>query len=86
MAKRRSVAIDTVPLPERPVRITLSAKVAYDLNSFQKVLGSLAERLGCPQCLSGVDCTFQLERNFIVDPRTLAVESISPSGVVATRG
>jgi len=77
----REVAIDTVPLPERPLRITLPAKVAFDLASLQKVLGNLAETIGCRACLSGVDCTFRLERDFIVNAKTLDLESIR-GGVV----
>lgn len=86
MLHKSEVSIGTWPTPDRVVRLTLPATVAYDLASFQKVLGSIAERLGCPQCLSGIDCTFQLERDFVVDPRNLAVESIAPGGVVITDG
>lgn len=53
----------------RPVRLTLPASVAYDLSSLQKGLTILAERLGCPTCFSGADCTFTLERDFIINER-----------------
>ncbi len=73
MATERGVAIDTVPLPERTVRVTIPVDVAYDLGRFQKVLANLAEKFGCPACCSGVDITFRTEREFIVDAKTLAL-------------
>lgn len=82
MPGRAGVAIDTVPLPERPIRIVVPAEVAFDLGKFTKALGGLAERLGCRACLSGVDCTFHIERNFVINPATLAVESIASGGVI----
>ena len=55
------------PPPPRAVRITMPAAVAYNLEAFQKSIGSLAERLGCRTCFSGADCTFLHERNFIIN-------------------
>ncbi len=37
------------------VRLTISAKTAFDLGSLQKGLKSLAERLGHPACATGCD-------------------------------
>ena len=74
MADRTGVSIDTVPMPERPVRVVIPTEVAFDLKKFQKAMEGLAERLGCRPCLSGADCTFRLERDFIVNPKTLGVE------------
>ena len=51
------------------VRISIPASVAYDLNKFKKSIASFAERLGCPTCVSGLDCTFQMERDFVVGER-----------------
>lgn len=82
MATKDSASIGTWPTPERPVRITLPAEVAFDLGKLGKVLGSLAERLGCRACLSGADCTFRLERDFVVNPATLHVHSIAGGGVI----
>jgi len=45
----------------------MAASVTNDLDSFKKGLTAVAERLGCPTCFSGADCTFQQERDFIVD-------------------
>lgn len=51
----------------RAVRLTIPAKVAYNLDSFQESIADLVDRLGCLRCFSGVDCTFQLERDFVVN-------------------
>lgn len=50
-----------------PVRITVPAKVAYNLDLFRKSVISLAERLGCPKCVSGRNCYFQLETDFVIN-------------------
>jgi hypothetical protein len=69
MATRPSVAIDTVPLPERTVRVTVPAKVAYNLKSLQKVQASVLGRLGCPGCHSGFDIRFDQARSFAADEK-----------------
>lgn len=56
------------------VRIKVPAEVAFKLDAFQKMLGNLAERLGCRPCLSGRACLFTLESAFVVNPETLKVE------------
>jgi len=50
-----------------PVRITMPAAVAYDINAFQKSITTLVERLGCRTCFSGADCTFRLERELVIN-------------------
>ena len=71
-------------LPPRPVRITLPAAVAYDLTALQKGIAVIAERLGCQPCFSGANCTFQLERDFVIDeklqigPRTRDLSGPTP--------
>lgn len=50
------------------VRVTVPAKVAFDLGEFTRMVEGLAERLGCLPCLSGAACFFDLERFFGVDP------------------
>src|SRR5215475_13141438 len=57
------------PLPPRSVRITIPAAVAYNLDAFQKSIASLVERLGCRPCFSGADCTFLLERDWVIDEK-----------------
>ena len=56
-----------VPQDPIPCRIVMPAEVAFNIDLVQKTVLSLAERLGCPQCFSGSNCVFQLERDFIVD-------------------
>jgi len=73
------------------VRITLPAAVAHNLASFQKSIAGLVERLGCPTCFSGADCTFTEERNFLmnerleISPSTPIVSSPDPDGDPAHR-
>jgi hypothetical protein len=64
-----------------PITIRLPAKVAFSLDALQKVLPGLAERLGCPQCFSGRDCRFRLERQFLVDDQlAIHVGASDPDG------
>lgn len=77
-------AIDTVPQPERTVRVTLPAKVAYDLKSFQKVQASILDRLGCPACCSGWDIIFDVTRNFSVDEE-LNIREVTGEGTPMRR-
>lgn len=53
--------------PIGPIRITMPAKVAYNRDVFQETLVDVLEQLGCRTCFSGADCTFQTEREFIVN-------------------
>jgi hypothetical protein len=53
--------------PGGAVRISMSAAVANDLETFKKGVTAFAERLGCPECFSGFDCTFESERDFMLD-------------------
>jgi radical SAM superfamily enzyme YgiQ (UPF0313 family) len=55
--------------PGGTVRISMPASVANDLNAFKKGIAALAEELGCRNCFSGVDCTFQMEREFVINEK-----------------
>jgi hypothetical protein len=68
--------VEALAVKGHAIRVTIPAKAAYDLKVFQKVLGSLAERLGCRPCLSGADCFFQMEKDFVVNPQSFELESI----------
>lgn len=57
------------PRLDRTVRVTVPAKVAFDLGNMQEVTESVLERLGCPQCHSGWDIRFDIERRFVVDEK-----------------
>ncbi|HMB52521.1 MAG TPA: hypothetical protein VKU40_04350 [Thermoanaerobaculia bacterium] len=54
--------------PSQPIKVSLPARIAYDLDAFQKVTARLAEELGCTRCISGADCTFGLETDWVVNP------------------
>ena len=84
MIKESTLRIGTWPTPERAVRITVPATVANDLGRLQKALGSIAERLGHPKCMSGVDCTFLHERDFVINPAASAIESVG--GIIIVEG
>jgi hypothetical protein len=68
------------------VRIRVPASVAADITSFQKSLAGLAERLGCKPCISGRDCWFRIERDFLVNDkmevvsRSSGIAEIDPDG------
>lgn len=79
----QSVAIDTVPLPTRQVRVSIPGKVAYDLEAFQKVQISILDRLGCPACCSGWDIRWDIHRQFGVDDKFGIRDMVSGSGVLA---
>ena len=84
MARKNSVAIDTVPLPERAVRVTIPVKVAFDLDSMHRVTATVLERLGCPECHSGWDLRFDVARRFQFDQDLQIRESVM--GVLVTDG
>ena len=52
--------------PGGTVRISMPASVANNLDVFKKGVTAVAEQLGCPTCFSGLECTFQMERNFVI--------------------
>lgn len=74
-----SLAIGTWPTPEKVVRVTLPAKLAYDLGSVQKIQASILDRLGCAACCSGWDIRFDIARSFSVD-ENLNISEIAPRG------
>lgn len=55
------------PRLDRTVRVSVPAKVAFNLGNMQEVTASILERLGCPECHSGWDIRFDIERQFLVD-------------------
>lgn len=61
----------------RTVRVQIPAEVAFDLGRFTRMLGNLAERLGCKPCLSGAACFFDLERRFVISPETLKLHAVT---------
>lgn len=55
------------PVLRGPVRITVPASVAFNIDALTKSFDRIAERLGCRACFSGADCTFSLARDYAVD-------------------
>jgi hypothetical protein len=53
----------------KPVRISLPASVAYNVEALQKSIAEIVDRLGCTRCFSGADCVFQLERDWVVNEK-----------------
>ena len=79
--EKQSAKIGTWPTPERVVRVTLPAKVANDLQAFQKVQASILDRLGCGACCSGHDIRYDTVRSFSVDDK-LNIREMVPGVVV----
>ncbi|NKB33135.1 MAG: hypothetical protein GKR91_08560 [Pseudomonadales bacterium] len=77
----KSVAIDTVPLPERVVQVTIPHSVAINLKAFQKAQASILDKLGCPACCSGFDIRFDTIRSFSVD-NELNIRELVGGGIV----
>ena len=64
----------------RVVRVSVPAKVAFNLGSMQQVTASILDRFGCPECHSGLDIRFDTMRDFIVNER-LDIQQIA-GGIV----
>lgn len=72
--------------PGGAVRISMPAAVANDLDTFKKGVTAFAEQLGCPECFSGFDCTFESERDFIVDTKLNVKRTAVRAGQAVSRG
>jgi hypothetical protein len=72
--------------PGGAVRISMPAKVANDLDTFKKGVAAVAERLGCPECFSGFDCTFESERDFVIDADLKVAATEVRAGQAVSRG
>ena len=70
-------AQDPVPSRGNTIRVFVPHEVAYNLERLQKTLANVVDRLGCPGCHSGFDVRFIQERDFVVNPKSLAVEDLS---------
>ena len=64
------------------VRFTVSADVAFNPKAFGKLIRDISEKLGCRPCFSGVDCLFQLQRDWVIDAKAKAL----PTDPVPWRG
>lgn len=68
------------------VRVSVPAAVANDHETFKKGIAAFAERLGCPECFSGFDCTFESEREFALRPNLSVTRSSVAPGQAASAG
>jgi hypothetical protein len=73
------------PHPWEPLRVAIPARVAFDLELFQKTVANLARELGCEPCLSGASCRFDLIRDYVVSPEgePVPVQVVGAAGAVA---
>jgi hypothetical protein len=53
----------------RPIRVSLPADVAYDLDKFGRIQKDILGRLGCLACCSGWDIRWDIFRDFHVDEK-----------------
>ena len=53
----------------RPVRISVPASVAYNVDALKKSIAEIVDRLGCTRCFSGANCVFELERDWVVNEK-----------------
>jgi hypothetical protein len=72
--------------PGGAVRVSMPAKVANDLDLFKRGVAAFAERLGCPECFSGFDCTFESERDFVIDDNLNVQATEVRAGQAVSRG
>lgn len=50
------------------VRVAIPARVAFNLEAFQKTVSELARELGCERCISGAHCLFANIADYVVNP------------------
>ena len=55
------------------IRITFPAALALSPEGFTGALTSIAEKLGCGKCFSGVDCLLQRQKDYIVNEKSVAL-------------
>lgn len=62
-AKSKNLSVN---LPYGPVRVTIPAKMAFNLPELESGIDRLVDALGCGKCFSGADCSFLHEREFVL--------------------
>jgi hypothetical protein len=50
----------------RPVRVSIPASVAANVDSLKKSVETVLGKLGCPQCCSGHDIFFEIQRDVMI--------------------
>jgi hypothetical protein len=76
MSAAHSGAASRVAFKGNVVTVTIPRAVSFDLQKIQKIQAELVSRLGHSACYSGFDILFQEEREFIVDPASLALRGL----------
>jgi len=71
--------------PGGNVRVSIPVSVAANIDSFHKNIDLIAERLGCPTCFSGMDCSFQIERDFLVNEELQVTSTGQPAAISSIR-
>src|SRR5690606_38485499 len=61
-----------------PVRISLPASVAYNVDALQKSIAEVVDRLGWTRCFSGANCVFQLERDWVINEKLEVTAVLEP--------
>lgn len=64
-----TITLDKELVRTNVVRVSIPAKVAYNLDDMRKVTDSILDRLGCSNCHSGFDIRFDIEKYFAVDEK-----------------
>jgi hypothetical protein len=59
----------------RVVQVSVSPEIAFDAKKMQKVTANLLGRLGCPGCHSGFDIRYRQMLDFVVNPKSLDLET-----------
>ena len=75
---------DDVP-PPRTVRLTIPARLSFDLDAMKAALGELAVRTGHPNCMSGCDFRIVLTRGMVERPGIADGVEIGPIDLPGTR-
>ena len=63
-------------LADRSIHIKIPVSVAFDLQRMNKATALVLDRLGCPECHSGFDLRFDLERQFIFNERVELINQL----------
>ena len=54
---------------QRPIKVTLPARAAFDVDVFVKVQRDIFDRLGHSACVSGFDIRWGFEDDFVVNEK-----------------
>lgn len=63
------------------VRVSVPAEVHFSLDKINRLQKDILKLLGCPNCHSGWDIRFRLQREFLVDEK-LNVHAVGPAGTL----